>query len=419
MCVDSFNIKKNELCYELVNSNFNYKCSFLTDSSQCADSSFLFNCSNCLNCFMCTNLRNKSYCIRNEQFSREEYLKKIFDFNLGDIDNFENFKKEFETMGVNSIHLYANIIKSEDCTGNIIENSKNVKESFNVWGCENLKFCAFLMNIHSDAYDITVAGRGERSYELVTSGGGGGNFDSKFCHRVQGGHNNEYCDICRVSENLFGCVGLTSKSYCILNKQYTKEQYFELKKKILEHMIDMPYVDKKGRVYKYGEYFPIEISQVAYNETLAIEQFPLTKEEALSQGYEWRDVENKDYKNTITTLDLEKNIKDVTDDILKEIILCYHEGNCLHQCTRGYRIIEEELNFYRQMNIPLPKECPNCRYYKRLERRNPWKLWDRQCMCSNESHRHSLKCSNTFKTNYAPDKPEIVYCKKCYQQEVY
>jgi hypothetical protein len=152
---------------------------------------------------------------------------------------------------------------------------------------------------------------------------------------------------------------------------------------------------------------------------LAIEQFPLTKEEALAQGYQWRDFENKDYKNTITASDLPKNIKDATNDILEEIVLCKHEGKCLHQCTKGYRIIEEELNFYKQMNIPLPTECPNCRYYKRLERRNPWKLWDRECMCSNENHSHNSKCENIFKTNYAPDRPETIYCKQCYQQEIY
>jgi len=26
---------------------------------------------------------------------------------------------------------------------------------------------------------------------------------------------------------------------------------------------------------------------------------------------------------------------------------------------------------------------------------------------------------NEFETAYAPDRPEIVYCEKCYQQEVY
>ncbi|MFZ1019649.1 MAG: hypothetical protein WAN61_01490 [Minisyncoccia bacterium] len=29
------------------------------------------------------------------------------------------------------------------------------------------------------------------------------------------------------------------------------------------------------------------------------------------------------------------------------------------------------------------------------------------------------KCAVEFETSYAPERPEIVYCEKCYQQEVY
>lgn len=265
------------------------------------------------------------------------------------------------------------------------------------------------MNIHSDAYDVTVVGRGERTYELVTSGGNGGNFDSKFCHRLQGGHNNEYCDTCKMGENLFGCVGLSSKSYCILNKQYAKEEYFEMVEKIKKHMDEMPYVDKNGRVYKYGEYFPIEISQVAYNETLAIEQFPLTKQEALAQGYEWRDIESKDYKHTVTRSEIPNNIKDVNDDILQEIIECPNQGDQNFQCTGAFRIVPDELQFYRQKKLPLPRLCPNCRHYERLKYRNPMKLYKRSC---------SNGCGNVFQTSYAPDRTERVYCESCYQKEV-
>ncbi len=35
-------------------------------------------------------------------------------------------------------------------------------------------------------------------------------------------------------------------------------------------------------------------------------------------------------------------------------------------------------------------------------------------------HLHGEKhCPNEFETSYAPDRPEIIYCEKCYQQEVY
>ena len=48
------------------------------------------------------------------------------------------------------------------------------------------------------------------------------------------------------------------------------------------------------------------------------------------------------------------------------------------------------------------------------------KLWERTCMCDKKDHLHGeKKCEIEFETSYSPDRPEIVYCEKCYQQEVY
>ncbi|MDD5146800.1 MAG: hypothetical protein PHN39_03645, partial [Candidatus Pacebacteria bacterium] len=105
-------------------------------------------------------------------------------------------------------------------------------------------------------------------------------------------------------------------------------------------------------------------------------------------------------------------------------------GDCNEQCTTAFRIIPQELQFYRKMNLPLPRLCPNCRHYQRLKQRNPLKLWKRQCQCVGEksqngvytnttSHNHgSDPCPNTFETSYSPDRPEIVYCEECYLKEV-
>ena len=46
-CLDCYNIKNNEYGYELINSNKNFKSTYLTNSQQCLESSFLFNCINC------------------------------------------------------------------------------------------------------------------------------------------------------------------------------------------------------------------------------------------------------------------------------------------------------------------------------------------------------------------------------------
>jgi len=61
-------------------------------------------------------------------------------------------------------------------------------------------------------------------------------------------------------------------------------------------MNDMPYIDKKGRVYKYGEFLPPENSLWSYNETWANQFFPITKEQILERGYLWRDPIKRDYQ---------------------------------------------------------------------------------------------------------------------------
>ena len=119
------------------------------------------------------------------------------------------------------------------------------------------------------------------------------------------------------------------------------------------------------------------------------------------------------------------------DDIIGKVIACEHEGKCNQLCTSAFKIIEDELNFYRKMNLPLPRLCPNCRTFERLKQRTGIKLYKRKCQCKGElsdnsdykntvQHFHKDEhCPNEFETAYSLDRPEIVYCEKCYQQEVY
>lgn len=245
------------------------------------------------------------------------------------------------------------------------------------------------------------------------------------------GYNIQYSDDCQDCNNIFGCSNLRNKQYCILNKQYIKKEYEKLVPKIIEHMNTMPYTDKKGRVYKYGEFFPPELSPFAYNETVAQEYFPLTKEQVIEKGYQWKEPEQRNYQITMKTDQLPDHIKNVSDSIVNEIIGCAHEGKCNEQCTTAFKIIPKELEFYRKQNLPLPRLCPNCRHYQRIKQRNPLKLWHRKCQCGGEQsnnkvytntidhpHHGDNHCPNEFETTYAPERKEIVYCEACYLQEV-
>ncbi len=427
---DSVNVKESELLYNCLNSTKCFNSIFLENCKECVNSLFLFNCVNCTDCFLCVNLRNKKYCIFNQQYTKEDYFKKFEEIKnnltLKDlINNFNNFKLKY-------IRKYSNLNNVNNVTGDEILNSKNCFNVFYAYDSENVKHSYRAITL-KDSYDIT-GGSGELIYESLVTGYGG--YMSKFFAHISSNDNRycEYCIGCGSSSNLFGCIGFRNKQYCILNKQYSKEEYEKLIPKIIEHMNTMPYVDKQGRVYKYGEFFPPELSPFAYNETIAQEYFPLTKEEALSQGFKWKDPEEKDIKP-----DLPDHIKDVKEDIIGKTIQCAHakikengtlEQNCNEQCTTAFKVIPEEFEFYKKMNLPLPRLCPNCRHYQRLKQRNPLKLWHRKCDCvgqkskngiyqNTQTHFHENQpCPNEFETSYSPNRPEIVYCDACYNREV-
>ncbi len=427
--IDSDVIVNSDHAYETVNSNGIYNTKFVYFSDECFDCSFLFNCVGCSNCFGCVNLRNQKYHIFNKKYSKEEYQNEIKKWDLGSYDKRKQAEKLFWELYYKTPRKFAIIKKSVNVTGDNVQETKNSRVCFEtLMGVENCKYIAMGGLSLKDSYDVVFGG--DHS-ELFYENNGGVQSSRCFFGRAP----NESIDIqysIRVfsSSFLFGCTMLKNKKYCILNKQYTKEEYEELIPKIKEHMNDMPYIDKNGKVYKYGEYFPVELSLWAYNETWAHKYFPISKNEALEQGYRWYEEKDKEYKKTKEAKNLPDHINDVPDSILEEVISCDHINNdCNQHCTKVFRILKNELQFYRQMNIAIPRLCYSCRYYERIKKKNPLKLWHRKCMCNGldsqnieyqntVEHSHGKDpCQNEFETAISPDRSEIVYCEKCYQAE--
>ena len=210
----------------------------------------------------------------------------------------------------------------------------------------------------------------------------------------------QYCFWNTAGKNNFGCVNLKRKSYCILNKEYSKEEFEKLKEKIVADMKVNPYVDKLGRKFFYGEFFPPEMSKFPYNKSNAMRFFPKTKERALSEGYSWTDAESPAYPITISSSSIPDTIEETNKSILNETIGC---AICVH----AYKITKGEFNLLRKVDLPLPRECPKCRENRRFSKLNPPKLYKRTC----------AKCKQEITTAFAPDRPEVVYCEKCYQEE--
>jgi len=86
-CYDNSHLAKCELCYENFLSSGCYKTFFSADCSDCQEVLFSLNCINCSNCFGCVNLRHKKYHIFNKPYSKEEYFKKLKEFDIGSYQN--------------------------------------------------------------------------------------------------------------------------------------------------------------------------------------------------------------------------------------------------------------------------------------------------------------------------------------------
>ncbi len=385
-CENSYSLIE---CYSCTN------CHFCIDSKNCLNSEMLINCFNCENCFRCTNLNNWKYCVENIWYSKEEYNKIINNIKKEKSSN--ELYSDFSDKNKNRIVAYRHWFWNENCSWDYIYNSNNSHNCFDARNLENCKYC-FVMSSSKDktvnCYDYDFFWSTENSYEIITVGSN--SYKILFSVNTWDNASNIiYCYNCTWSKNCFWCFWVIYKEYCILNKQYTKEEYEKFVPKIIEYMM---------KIWEWWEFFPSSLSPFWYNETIAQEYFPLTKEEALKKWFHWSDYEIPFPKveKIIPASKLLENITEIPDDILNWAIEC-------EITKKPFRIIKQELEFYRKHNLPIPKLHPDQRHLERMKLRNPRKLFTRKCD----------KCGKEIQTTYAPERKEIVYCQECYEKEIY
>jgi len=386
-CIDCSYMAFSEQCFDCVDCNRSYNLRHCAESHQCTDSFFLYDCRSLRDCFGCVGLRQKAYCFFNEQLSKDEYEIRKGSYDLENGEHIKEIKEKLCSLKMRHPHRNSIQDKTENCAGDYIFNSKNSEHCFDCYDGEDCLYTADVIGL-KNCLDTYHSGWSQSVYEAYSPVN---QQNSAFTSICWDGSDNFYCDTCFGIFHCFGCVGLKHKSYCILNKQFTKEEY----EKLLPEVVNQMKVSNQ-----WGEYFPINISPFCYNETIAQEHYPLSKEKALNLGCSWRDSDPREYKPQ--SYEGSNRIEEVSDTILKEILACVN-------CGKNYRIIEQELKIYRDKIIALPKLCPDCRHKTRLSLRNPRRLFERKCG----------KCSKSISTTYSPERKEIVCCENCYLKEIY
>lgn len=402
--LDSSAMVSSDLCYDSMHSYKNSRCAGLrsqvTDSVDCA---FLKDSFNCQNCFASANLRNKQYYVFNKAYSKDDYFKEIARWDLGSYQTYQEVQRlaedHWKTLPPKPVQEEFSV----NSTGSHVFRSRNCTQCFEVNGAEDSKYLFMLYDPPiKDCYDIFSWGNNlALSYECCNVGENSSGL--KFCLSTGiNAVNAEYSVDSIGGSNYFGCVSARKGEYVILNKRYTKEEYFTLREKIIAHMKEMPYQDTRGRLYGYGEFFPVALSPYAYNETIANGFFPLAQEDIEENGYRYKEAKIGRHHITLKTADIPDHIKDADDSILNEVLQC-------SICERGFKIIPAEFKFLRERNFPLPRQCPFCRIEAKF---NQWvrdlRLISRVCKL----------CGADFETNYTEAEAPIVYCKQCYQKEI-
>jgi hypothetical protein len=310
-------------------------------------------------------LNHKQYYILNKPYSKEEYERKIS-------TNLESILEEWEQLKKTVPRRAYVGVQNEEVSGNYIFSSKNAYDVYNAERCWDIRYGYQLIDI-KDSMDLCQGEKGELLYEVM------GFYEEvnrlRFCYYSYGAvSESTYCGMLSQGvSNCFGSVGLKKAQYCVLNKQYTKAEYEVLVPKIIQHMKETG---------EWGEFFPVEASPFAYNESVAMDLFPLERVKVEERGWDWYEV---------------PSLK--SDDSFRSCSVM----------NKPFRVIPQEEKFYERFGVSLPTRCPEQRHLDRLALRNPVRLWDRLC----------VKCDTKIKTSYPSGRSEVVYCESCYLTTMY
>lgn len=220
-CMDCDFFTKSELCYSCTDCDSCYNCNFSRDLRNCTDCNFCSACQTLKNCFGCVGLQMKEFHIFNKPYSQENYLREIA--RLKTLSR-EEIMRKTDALEVQSVHPFMHVLNSENVWGDYIANSKNCFMCFYVENSEDSAYLYDEIYNLKDCVDCTHIHNSELCYNLMSA---------DHCYSVNCSWvmtNCRDCDYCIWSigcSNCFGCVNIKRKEYYILNKQYTKEEYYK------------------------------------------------------------------------------------------------------------------------------------------------------------------------------------------------
>ena len=334
-CYDCIDILQCELCYDCHMLRNCYDCRFSQICSNCSQCLFCEDCIGCKNCIFSFGLRHQQYMIRNQQVTREEYEQFVISLGLQSRKAIVAAKNQFHDELKAAGYTASTVVNAEDSSGHFLTNVKDVAHSYYT---HNAHECGYMMlSQNCRQFWRGISEGGELGYESMAHGK---TYCTYHCYMDVGGSFNLYSlALANGCSHCFGCVGLNRKSYCILNRQYTKDEYFDLAPRIIEAM--------KAR-NEWGRFFPASESPHYYQDALCsdwLEPIPLAV--AMQRGYRVRAEEGRPRSSPSTTIAIPDSIADTPADICENTFVCPITGG-------PFRFQKPEFDFHARHGIPLP-----------------------------------------------------------------
>lgn len=414
--VDCYGCKWCENSYQAIDSINSMKIIYSQNVEDSFNITFSYNVKNCKNVFLSTDLKDKEYYFMNQYVWKEKRESDITPRiqNIFKNGEYEMYEEKLENIKKWSIVKNMNIMNTYNGIWDLISNSKNVKHSFEVHDAEDIIGVINANNCKDIMWWYVVVDGSQKVHEWVWCAA---NYATSTVRNSRTPvKNTHFSNFIMNVENMLGVVSCRDKQYCILNKQYTKEQWEE---KAIQIVTELQSQNKRG------EFFDSEFSPFPYNDTVAMEYYPITSDQLtilepekfisnalLDLGWEqkikikWKTQENEinmpENIQTIKKWELPTDISKVEDDIINKAMICEVSG-------RPFRISVQELHFCRRNGLPIPTKHPDIRHKERLYKRPGRCLHTRICD----------KCEQKIISIYRQDSELKIYCEPCYNKEIY
>lgn len=433
---DSYAIASSSNVYSSRTIWTSHDVSFSRNSVDCSWLLFCSDMNNCKECIFCCNQVNKSYMVYNKQYSKEEYekIKKGIYEKLLDYNQFLFLKQKFiEFLDENLIDWLINMNNCQKVNGESIFFSYNCVNVFSWNGLSNCINVFVGWDFAEDKSEKII-----NSVEFWTNcentiwsfSFGYNIYNVNFSWFIAISSNIDYCIDLEWCEDCLFCIWLRNKKYCILNKQYEKQDYFKKKQEI---------IDTLKVSWKWWDFIPFEASPFPYNDTLTYDYFKVNKviysdlrEEIIDENAIWivrvfwndfisdaeldlwwkekikikwrtknKEINIPENMEILNSNDI-PSIEEVWSDIVNKTIICEETG-------RPFRIIKQELDYLKKKWFPLPRIHQENRIDKMFSDRPTWQMYLWICdKCNNET-------LSVFK-----NKPKFkVYCAECYKKFMY